>query len=172
MLTTALLTASDLPGQFVDAGTPGGVGDSTITGCPTLSSDPTGATATASVALSDATGSGLSVTEVLMQFPAASATQAMASFAALSTTCPTYVANLPGISVTFTSAPLAIPSLGDASTATRMTGPVPGGTIYEDVVAIRHENTMVFIIETGLATDTDLTTAAAQAALARVAARW
>ena len=174
MLSGALLTASDLPGQFAVTGTPSGVGDSSLSGCPTLSSDPAGATATASVALTAPTdGSG--VTEVLMQFPAASAAQAMASFAALPTTCPTVAANIQGIPVSFTTAPLAIPSLGDASTATRMTGPLPAvyrATLYEDVVAIRHANTMVFVLVTQLAADTNVTTTAARAAFDRVAARW
>ena len=172
MLRTALLTPDDLlPEQFTVTGAPSGVGDSTLSGCPTLSSDPAGATATASVALTDAAGTPI-VTDVLMQLPAVSATKAMASFAELPTTCPTVTANLQGTPVSFTTAPLAIPPLGDASTAARMTAVLSGLTVYQDVVAIRHENTMVFVLDTWLSVNPDLTATTARAAFAKVAARW
>jgi hypothetical protein len=170
MLTAALLGPGDLPAGFTVTAPPSGLGDSSLSGCPALSADPPGASATASVAL---LGSA-AITETLLQLPAAAATAAMANFIALPTACRTFSGVVQGIPVAFTTAPLPLGSLGDAMASVRITATLAGAgvTIDEDVVVVRHGNTIIFVVNAGTSANSGLTSTAARAAVTRVTARW
>ena len=170
MLAAALLGPGDLPAGFTVTTPPSGLGDSSLSGCPPLSTDPPGASATASVAL---LGSAAAITETLVQLPSAAATTAMADFTALPTTCGTFSGVVQGAPVAFTTAPLPLGSFGDATASARITATLAAGvTIDEDVVVVRHGNTIIFVVNAGLSADSGLTSTAARAAVARVTARW
>ncbi|HEY0806485.1 MAG TPA: hypothetical protein VGD84_15540 [Pseudonocardiaceae bacterium] len=171
MLAAALLGPGDLPAGFTVTAPPNGLGDSSLSGCPPLSTDPPGASATVSVALLS-NAQGAAITETLVQLPAAAATAAMANFTALPTTCRMFSGVVQGIPVAFTTAPLPLGPFGDAMASVRITATLGSVTVDEDVVVVRHGSTVIFVVNAGTSGNSGLTSTAARAAVTRVTARW
>jgi len=173
-LRAALLTAADLPaGYSAQPVSDSGPGDSSLSGCPALTSDPAGVSDQAAVNLTGP-GSSLSVSETLMQLTVKDAAKAMASYAAMPASCGSFTGVVDTFPVAFSTAPLAVTAWGDQSTAVRITGNVLAVhvLIYTDVVAVRHGGTLIVVMVVGLTPDTGFTGQIAGKAYAKVAARW
>ncbi|HEY8980329.1 MAG TPA: hypothetical protein VIU15_12170, partial [Streptomyces sp.] len=172
-LKAALLTVGDVPSGFSkQSGPPSGAGDSSLSGCAPLATDPPGARASASVVFADASGTSLS--ETLLQYTADGAAKAMKQYEGMPTACGSFSGKVAGYDVSFTAAALSLPSTGDRSTTTRFTGVITelGVTLYSDVRAVQHGSTVIVVSHSGLAVDTDLTRDTADTAYKKVAARW
>ena len=173
-LQAALLTAADLPGGYsAQPVSESDLGGSSLSGCPALTSNPIGVSGQAAVNLTGP-GTATSVSESLMQLTAGNAAKAMASYAAMSTSCRSFTGQVDTYPVAFSTAPLAVTALGDQRTAVRITGYVLAlhVSIYTDVVVVRHGGTLIVVIDVGLTPETAFTGQIASKAYANVAARW
>jgi hypothetical protein len=173
-LKAALLTSSDLPAGYTATTVSGsGLADSSLSGCPALVSDPPGVSASAAVNLTDKP-TGSSVSETLLQLPAADADKAMAGFAAIPANCRSFSGQLDTYKVTFSAAPLAVTALGDQTTSSRLTGKISNvpASIYVDFIVVRHVSTLIVISVVGLSASTAFTERIAGTAYNAVAARW
>jgi hypothetical protein len=173
-LQAALLTAADLPaGYSAQPVSESDLGGSSLSGCPALTSNPMGVSDQAAVNLTGP-GAATSVSETLMQLTAGDAAKAMASYAAMSTSCRSFTGQVDTYPVAFSTAPLAVTALGDQRTAVRITGYVLAlhVSIYTDVVVVRHGGTLIVVIDVGLTPETAFTGQIASKAYAKVAARW
>ncbi len=173
-LHAGLLGASDVPGYTAQ---PGGVSiaDSSLSGCPTLATDPPGEDANATEVLTDQT-TGATISEALLQMAPGTAGPAITALGGIPGSCPHFTGVISGFDVAFSSAALALSRVGDQTVATRITALVSVAgqtvTVYEDVVAVQHGNTVIVVINAGTSADTASTQRVAGIAYAKVAALW
>ncbi len=173
-LQAALLTPADVGSGYV-AQPVDGVGGAWLNACPAINNTPAGTSADAGIAMTDAhTGGGIG--ESLFQVAHAAVAGDMATFSAAPTDCATFSGVLDGVDFSFTTEPLFVARLGNQTTAMRMSASatVQGQaiTLYFDIVAVQHENTLIVTLVSGLAPDINLTESVASSAYAKVAARW
>jgi len=173
-LQAALLTPADVGAGYV-AQPVTGVGGSWLSACPAVNNTPTGTSADAGVAMTDApTGAGIG--ESLFQVAHSAVAGDMAAFATAPTDCATFTGVLDGIDLTFTTEPMFVARMGSQTTAMRMiaTATVQGQTItvYFDFVVIQYQNTLIVTLVSGTAPSINLDESVASAAYAKVAARW
>ena len=170
-MQAALLTPGDLSGGFTTQPIGNGLGDNSLSGCPTLTTYPPGTLSSVGVLLMD--GNNDAIGDTLQQMSPGAVTAAMNAYAALPNTCGTFTGNISGIALTFHTAALSFPSYGDRTVAVVVTFDLgAAGTQSEQIVVVQHEDTLIGVVSQGLPTSTSLTQTAVNAAYAKVLRRW
>jgi hypothetical protein len=173
-LQQVLLTEQDLPGFTV---APAADDGQSTPGCPDLDSDyVAGSSATAEVVLTNP--ARVSIRERLRQFDPSTAEAVIARIRGVPRACPSFGGTAATMGpLTFTATGLSVPRLGDETTALRLTIKVKVGsadiTLFQDLVAVRHGGTVLFVAHVSpLAADDKVTTSATARAYAKMSALW
>jgi hypothetical protein len=116
---------------------------------------------------------GPDISETLLQYPVSVAEMQMEQFAQVADECSSFAVTTHGLSIDVGIALEAFPSLGDQTLALRVSADVvtDGITITGDVVAVRHEGTVMVVTNVALPLNSGLTRSVVAAAYANVAAR-
>ena len=137
-----------------------------------LATDPPGVAATAAVTLNRGGPLGTTISETLLQVTGTGAGAAMSRYAQLPTACRTFSASVGGNDITFTTTPIGLATLGDATVAVRIAASVAGMGVVavEDVAIVRHGGTLILLVTAGTSIDDGLAVTAERAAYAKIAA--
>jgi hypothetical protein len=174
-LETALLSPADVGSGYVAQLVTGPGNAALLSGCPTLNDNPAGVLADAADTLT-AAGTETSFGDALYLVDPRDAASDMAAYAAVPQDCGDFSSVISGVAFHFITEPLTVASLGDQTTAMRLTMTINTGSLvitqYLDFVVILHHSTIIVVLVSNAVPDIDLTQDTANTAYQNVASRW
>jgi len=176
-LQAALLTSGELPdGSYTVQPSDSAIGFGTLTSvasCPQLTEGQSDLSAEQAVAYT-AGQLGPDLSETLLQNSVSGARTQLAGFGQVARACGHFALTADGLKMDITLATEPFPVSGDQTVALRITVVVLeyGVTINGDMVAVRHEGTVIVLTNVGYPLNSGLTESLTARAYAKVAARW
>jgi hypothetical protein len=166
-LGSLLLTGGDVAGSYIPGPSQSG-SPASIAGCPILTNQLSGMRESAQVDLTSPDGG--SVGEAAARFQDDGAAQALAELSDVPSACGAFTTVIDGFPGAITSAPLLLSPLAYPSASVRLTVNMMSGshtlvTVYEDVVEIDIDNTLIILVVAGLTADSAMTQSIADQAV-------